>query len=418
MNKNIAVIGIGRVGLPLALSFADAGNRVFGIDNNEDYLKLIKERRMPFKENGIEDLLLKHIGKSLTLTNDYSVISNADHIIITVGTDLNEDERPDFSTLVKLFNEIMPFIKKNHNIILRSTVAPGTSIHIFEKIKQKTGFSGNDFFMSYCPERIAEGKALEEIKVLPQIIGGLNYESSLKAKELFSDICDDILITDNKSAELSKLFSNAYRYINFAIANQFEMIANEYGLSARDIISLTNYNYKRGGIPLPGFTEGPCLYKDAHYLLSKNNGNLIKSAIDINHNFPKHIINQIKEKVNLENMKVLLLGITFKRDSDDLRSSLSLIMKNLLESEGANVKVFDPNVPEYNKSNFREMLRSAEIIIIGTNHSEFYDLNLRFIKENSNAKFVVDPWGIFEASSVIDLEKSVSDTNKKINILE
>ena len=263
----ITVIGIGRVGLPMALSFANEGFKVFGIGRNLDKIEAINRGTMPFMEEGGEILLKKIINKKFFATTDYSCIKNSHYIILTLGTPVDENMNPVYDQINAAIENSKPYFRPGQTLILRSTVSPRTTSYVKSLIDDFNGLKvGKNFFLAFCPERISEGKALEEIKSIPQIIGGIDSASSKKANLLFQKIGVETVVTDAVSAELAKLFTNMYRYINFAVGNEFMLLAANYNRDIYNIVNMVNYKYKRGGISLPGMTAGPCLFKDGFFL--------------------------------------------------------------------------------------------------------------------------------------------------------
>ena len=398
MNKTICVIGIGRVGLPLSLAFSEAGFKVCGLDIDEKLISKLKNKEMPFMEKGGKELLTKHVGTNFIPTLNSEIIKDSDYVILTLGTPVDEHLNPDYSQLDK----VLPIIKENlrdgHTIILRSTVAPGTTEFVNDYLKK----SNKSFYLAFCPERIAEGKALEELKEVPQIIGGVDEKSSEIAKELFSHITNECFISDAKSAELGKIFTNMYRYINFAIANEFAILANEHNRDIYEILELINKNYKRGKVPMPGFTAGPCLYKDGFFLLNTTPFNeLISVSWRINENLPIYLVNKIKEQAELKNKKIVILGMAFKKNIDDTRNSLSFKLKKAFLREQCNVVMHDPYVKKYN-TDLAKSLEKADVVVIATNHDEYNKLNKKFLKKYVSTSCVIcDIWNVTKENKII-----------------
>lgn len=401
--EKICVLGIGRVGLPLSLAFVDAGFTVYGIDINEDYLNILKKGQMPFIEKGTQDILNKHLNKKFFPSSDNSLISKADIIIVTLGTPVDDHLNPDYSQLNSIIPTLIKYLKKEQQIILRSTVAPGTTEFLKDQIEKKTGLvAGIDFYLSFCPERIAQGKALEEIKEVPQLIGGVDKKSSIKAKELFLKITSQCLISDSKSVELAKILTNMYRYINFAIANEFTILAMENERNIYEILNLINKDYKRGGVPQPGFTAGPCLYKDGFFLLNNIPFNeLISVSWRINENLPLYLLKKIKEKVDLKGKKAVILGMAFKKNIDDTRNSLSYKLKKALVREQCTLALHDPFISKFNV-NIEKVLRNADIVVIAMNHTIYENLNKEYLKKFVNKDCIIcDPWNIADGGQII-----------------
>ena len=296
----IAVIGIGRVGLPLALVFAKAGYKVFGVDTNRMLLNKLKTGRMPFRERGAGELLRQQLNKNFVPTNNSTVISQCHFIILTLGTPVDENMNPSLAQIEAALKTIKPYLKPKQVLILRSTVSPGTTQYVANLI-------GKKIYLAFCPERIAEGKAIEELYEIPQIIGGVNKISGQKAAGLFKSLKINCWLTDPVSAELAKLFTNMYRYINFAIANEFMILADKYNRDIYEIVSLVNKDYKRGGLALPGLTGGACLFKDGFFLINDIPfTDLIATSWKINESIPLFLIDCVRKRISLSGKKAVI----------------------------------------------------------------------------------------------------------------
>ncbi|MBN2367675.1 nucleotide sugar dehydrogenase [Candidatus Woesearchaeota archaeon] len=397
MGKTISVIGIGRVGLPLSLAFAEAGFMVYGIDVDLDHIDKLRHKEMPFIEIGAEELLEKHAGSMFIPTSDFSFVKDSDYVIITLGTPVDDHMNPDYSQIESILPALKKNIREGQLIVLRSTVAPGTTELIRKKLE-----CDFDFFLAFCPERIAEGKSLEEIREVPQIIGGIDAKSSEMAKELFSHITNKCLVSDARSAELAKIFTNMYRYINFAIGNEFAIIAMEHGRSIYDILRLVNQDYKRGGLSSPGLTAGPCLYKDGFFLLdSVPFDELITASWRINENFPLYLIGRIKDKIDLKGKNVAILGMAFKKNIDDTRNSLSFKLKKAFLKEQCEVRMHDPHVNEF-KGDISDVLDNADVVVIAVNHDEYSVFDRDTLKEMTGKNCVIcDVWDVMGEGRVV-----------------
>jgi len=401
-NKSavISILGLGRVGLPLASVFSTKGLRVIGVDIDETRLTSIKNGICPFYDPALQENLneSKKLGM-LELVNDLEKIKNeVDVLIVTVGTPTTQGNSVDYSQVYTALEEISKVNLKDKIIIMRSTLPPKTTIEIIIPfLENKTGLkSGEDFHLAVCPERILEGKAVKEIHQLPEIVGGVNQVSNEIVTELFKHINPEkkFSYTTITGAELAKLFANVYRYIGFALSNEFAVWAEMYGENATDIINASNYEYARSNIPKPGFAGGPCLSKDGLFLDNNTTfSSIVSTAWKVNESIPQHVINKIKEtRGNIFGLKIGVLGLSFKEGSDDLRNSPSVKLVELLKAAGAIVKVHDPFVK--NTSSLDEVLQNSEIVVIATNHSEFKNI----IKDlnKSNIKIIYDVWAMFK----------------------
>jgi UDP-N-acetyl-D-mannosaminuronic acid dehydrogenase len=397
----IAVIGLGRVGLPLASVLANSGFKISGVDANQSRLESIKKGICPFYDPPLQENLEKAISSgNVSVMKNISESNLPDIIFFTVGTPSSNEGTVDYSQLYGALEEISNINIKDKMIILRSTMPPKTTEDvIIPYLEDKSSLKcGIDFGLAVCPERILEGKAVKELFELPEIIGGINKISTGIAKEVFLAINPnkEILITTLTGGELAKLFTNIYRYTTFALANEFAVWSEIYGVDGSEIIKLANYNYDRCNIPMPGFAGGPCLSKDGTFLDQNTTfTSIVSTAWKLNESIPQHIINNIKKiGGNLFNKKITVLGLSFKSGSDDLRNSPSVKLTKILKSAGANILIHDPYVKS--TSSLDESLKESDIVIIATNHKEFKDIKDKI--NNSNAKIIYDVWSMYQES--------------------
>jgi UDP-N-acetyl-D-mannosaminuronic acid dehydrogenase len=395
----IAVIGLGRVGLPLASVLANSGFKISGIDANQSRLESIKKGVCPFYDPPLQENLEKAISSgNVSVVKNISESNLPDIIFFTVGTPSSGEGTVDYSQLYGALEEISNINIKDKMIILRSTMPPKTTEDIIiPYLEDKSSLKcGIDFGLAVCPERILEGKAVKELFELPEIIGGISKTSTEIAKEVFLAINPnkEILITTLTGAELAKLFTNIYRYTTFALANEFAVWSEMYGVDGSEIIKLANHNYDRCNIPMPGFAGGPCLSKDSTFLDQNTTfTSIVSTAWKLNESIPQHIINNIKKiGGNLFNKKITVLGLSFKSGSDDLRNSPSVKLTEILKSIGANILIHDPYVKS--TSSLDESLKETDIVIIATNHKEFKDIKDKI--NNSNAKIIYDVWSMYK----------------------
>lgn len=401
-QQRMSIIGIGRVGLPLALVFAEKNFFVYGVDVDKNKVLLVNSGKMPFIEEGADALLEKWRGKNFIATTDLQFATqNSETIILTLGTPVDEHLNPIFTQIEAVIRSIVPNLRPDQLIVLRSTVSPGTTEYIKRYIEANTKWKvGEDIFLAFCPERIAEGKSIEEIPEIPQIIGTLDKKSAEKAEELFLKLTQKIVHSDARSAELAKLYCNMYRYINFAIANEFMMIAQQHERDIYEILTLVNKEYKRGGLRSPGFSAGPCLYKDGFFLVNKTPfAELITTAWKINESVPAYLIEEIKKQISLVNKKIVILGLAFKKNIDDNRNSLAYRAKKICLAEGAKVALHDPYLEPCDLSN---LLKGADVVIIAMDHDAYKELTLEKIGELTNKETIVcDIWNMFGTGKIL-----------------
>jgi UDP-N-acetyl-D-mannosaminuronic acid dehydrogenase len=386
--------GAGHVGLPFSLVFADIGQKVVVYDINQNAIESLKHGVVPFMENGAETLLKKHLTSgSLTLSNDPKVVSQSQNVVITVGTPVDEFLNPVFKEILSCLEKLFPFIRNDQLIILRSTVFPGTTDWVARWLKTK----GKSPLIAFCPERVVEGKAIEEILHLPQIISGTTPDAEESAANFFKKIKVEIVRLTPMETEFAKLFTNAYRYINFAITNQFYEIANSANLDYDRILKGVMFHYPRmEGLVSAGFAAGPCLFKDTMQLnaFAKNEFGLGQAAMNINEGLVLYIIDRLALKYNLSNTTIGLLGMSFKSANDDIRSSLSYKLKKSLLFKAKEVLTTDPYVTvDPNLLPLDEVLSKSDIIILCAPHPDYKDLKFD--------KPIIDIWGFFGNGSLV-----------------
>ena len=397
MSYKVAVIGAaGHVGLPLAMVLADHGNDVVGIDINEAAVEEINHGHMPFYEEGADTLLKKClISGNFQMTTDLARVGQADVIIIILGTPVDENFNPILSGLVRLIDNLCPFLHEGQQIILRSTVSPGTTDRVKKTIQKKTGMvEGEDFNLVYAPERVLQGKAISEIKDLPHVIGAYSQESFEKISGVFSTFSEAARHhVKPVEAEIGKLITNMTRYVNFALANEFHMIADLHGANINRIIDACNDDYPRLNLPGPGpNVGGPCLFKDGWFLIEKVPFNeLIVTSFRINEGMPAQIVSKLDGDDDIES--VAILGMAFKANSDDTRNSVSFKLKKQLEFRGYDVRCVDPHVQGYEDWS---VLKDVDALVLMTPHKEFADLADIMRRTGNPQALVVDIWGFWE----------------------
>ena len=397
----VGIIGLGRVGLPLGIAFARKGIGVIGIDRDEELVAKIQDGVMPFHENGGDYALKEALacGK-LSASVDYETLEEADIIFITVATGLNNEQRVDYSQLLAALERIAGCLRPVQVLVLRSTVSPGTLEKVVKPfLKKNTDLEiGKDILLASAPERIAAGRALEELETLPEIVGGLDDVTTDIVAEAMRTLNPQKMIhkTDPVSAELSKLFTNVHRYVSFAVANEFALLAELYERDAHEIIGMINGDYPRGGIPLPGPCGGPCLAKDGYLLVEELSfPDFILMAWKLNEAVPAHMVSRLKDELSaagkkLEGAKVAVLGMAFKADIDDLRQSPAMRFAELLVREGAVVACHDPF---HDTPGLDVVLTDADAVVLATNHTAFRQLKVSELRTKTKPDCIfVDCW--------------------------
>jgi len=398
-------VGLGRVGLPLALSFADRGLRTIGVDRDPARLGAVGEGRMPFAETGAQELLDRvHAGGALSLSDRVADAAAARQIVITLGTPSFSHIEIDMRDIRSALDDLLGVLAPGHSLILRSTIAPGTTDFVAGYLAKHRGFEiGEEVFVAHAPERIAAGRFLAEIDTLPCIVGGVGERSGAVAAELFGVFDAPIVQTTPVQAELAKIWANILRYTHFALPNLLMMDCERYAANVFEVIDLINRDYPRGGIAQPGLTAGTCLRKDFTFSEERSAApGMLLAVSRVNESVPLFLLEGAKRRLgSLANRNVAVLGLAFKADTDDERDSLAHKLIRLLERELADVSVHDPHVPTPTLS-FEEALDGAELVIVASNHAEFRSPQaLAAIAERAGADcLVVDPWNCWGASQV------------------
>jgi len=387
--------GAGHVGVPLVLAFAAKGMTVNVNDINEDSLATLKSGRLPFIEHGAQELLTKALAdKRLTFSGKPSEISNKGPVIITIGTPVDKFLNPERGVVQDCIDALLPYLRDGQLLVLRSTLYPGTTDWIDGHLKRHK----RKLKVAFCPERIVQGFGIEELSRMPQIISGTSREAEEEAAALFRPIVSELVMLKPIEAEFAKLFNNAYRYIEFAVTNQFYLIAKSAGLDYHRILKAMKHNYPRAkNIPRPGFAAGPCLVKDTMQLLAfaSNEFGLGNTAILVNEGLVLHVIGDLKQHYELSKMTIGLLGMAFKAEIDDVRSSLSYKFKKALESQAREVLTTDPFVTtDPNLLPLDEVVARSDLLILCTPHNCYKTADLK-------GKPVVDVWGFFEKANVV-----------------
>jgi UDP-N-acetyl-D-mannosaminuronic acid dehydrogenase len=400
MAESVAVVGLGRVGLPLALSFADRGLEVIGIERREDVLDQTAAGRMPFHETGTQDLL-ERVLESGRFERMKAVqdAARADHVVLTLGTPSHVHIEIDITEIRGVIDDLLPVLQEGQSLILRSTVAPGTTEWVAGYIDQRRRFRvGEDLFVAHVPERIAANHFVEEIATLPCIIGGVGEGSGERAAELFRVFGTEIVQTTPIQAELAKIWTNILRYAEFALPNLLMMECEQYGANVFEVIDLINHDYPRGGIAPPGLTSGACLRKDFAFSEERSSApGMLLAVSRVHETVPLFLVKGLKSRLGgaLRDLKVAVLGLTFKRDSDDARDSLSYKLIRLLERELAHVTRHDPHLPDESEP-LETALEGADGVIVATNHSDYADIGARVPR----GALLVDPWNVSGSADV------------------
>jgi UDP-N-acetyl-D-mannosaminuronic acid dehydrogenase len=402
MAYDVAIIGAGRIGLPLALTFADAGMSVLAIDKDAERLGALRERRMPFKEPGTDELLAR---VELELSSRASDAAQADAIVLTLGTPALPHVEIDMGDIRAVLDDLLPVLREGHLVVLRSTVAPGTTEFVAGYLEKQRGFRvGEDIFVAHVPERIAADRFMAEIGSLPCIVGGVGEASGERAARLFEPLGAAIVQTTPVQAELAKIWTNILRYATFALPNLLMMDCERYGANVFDVIELINRDYPRGGMAQPGLTAGTCLRKDFTFSEERSSApGMLLAVSRVHETVPLFLVDGVKRRLGgaLRERRVAVLGLAFKRDTDDERDALSHKLVRLLERELADVVVHDPVVATPT-AGFEEAVTGADVVIVATNHSAYSTPEaLRAVADLAGPDcLLVDPWNALGTAQV------------------
>jgi UDP-N-acetyl-D-mannosaminuronic acid dehydrogenase len=393
--QGVCVVGgCGHVGLPLAVALSASGTYVTAYDTNALSVSEVSKGNVPFFESGLSDLMKQEIvsGRFIATTNIDSV-KTSEIIIVVIGTPVDEHLNPDPTSIRRVLESLLPYLNDGQLLVLRSTIYPGVTRMVEDYLSEM----GKTIDVVFCPERIAEGHALEELKSLPQIIGSRSERAGARAEQLFRRLSSTIIHVSPEEAELAKLFTNTWRYIKFAAANQLFMMANDYGIDFERVRKAIVEEYPRASdMPGPGFAAGPCLFKDTMQLAAFNSNQftLGHSSMMVNEGLPLYLVSRAALRFDLGNMTIGVLGMSFKGESDDTRSSLAYKLKHVLEFRSKSVICADNNVTT-DKSLISEndLLEKADLIFIGAPHKRYKTLPTN--------KPLIDVWNIRGGGVVI-----------------
>ena len=390
----VVVGGAGHVGLPLAIAFADRGLRVGIYDVNEVAVKSILEGELPFREDGAAEVLRAVLDAGrLHATTDPALVGAGENLIVVIGTPVDEHLNPNPHVVPLALGECKQYFRKGQLLVLRSTVYPGVT----ERVERMLHADGIEIDVAFCPERIAEGKAMQELYSLPQIVSARTTEAKARAAQLFGRLAASVIELEPEEAELAKLFTNTWRYIKFAAANQFYVMANDHSLDYDKIRKAIAHEYPRAAdLPGAGFAAGPCLLKDTMQLAAFTDNSFVlgHSAMLVNEGLPLYLVSHLEKKHKLADMTVGILGMAFKAESDDIRSSLAYKLKRILQFRARDVLTTDPYVTvDDNLLPLDQVLADSDLLIIAAPHMQYAQVN--------TDKPIVDVWNLQGQGSVV-----------------
>jgi UDP-N-acetyl-D-mannosaminuronic acid dehydrogenase len=393
-TPNVCIIGgAGRIGLPLGIAFARVGVQTTLFDTNPDAIAAICAGRFPFKEEGVELALPAALssGNLRAVSGPASVISESQVVVLVLGTPVDEYLNPNVAGLLEVIDNYLPHFRDEQILLLRSTVYPGTS----ERLQRYLTNKRLAMQVAFCPERVAEGDALQELADLPQIVSAFDNGARSHVRALFEKVTrSDVIELPPFEAELSKLFSNVWRYIKFAVANEFYTMATQHRVDYSHLYEAMIRGYARNrDLPRPGFAAGPCLFRDTMQLaaFSQNRFFIGHAAMLVNEGLPHFLIEHIKERLcnnGLIDKTIGILGMTFKANSDDPRDSLSFKLRKIAAMEAKEVLCHDPYLSQTGLVPLDELLERSDVIILAAPHREYLSLDPKRLKD----KIVVDIW--------------------------
>jgi UDP-N-acetyl-D-mannosaminuronic acid dehydrogenase len=387
-DRHVVVIGgCGHVGLPLAIAFADRGARVGIYDVSESSVKMVNAGRLPFAEPGAAEVLQRVVAAGLLeASTDPAIVNSAEHIVMVIGTPVDKHLNPDQAAIPNALGCCTGYLRDGQLLVLRSTVYPGVTA----LVEKMVSGLGAQIDVAFCPERIAEGKAMTELFELPQIVSARSAAGLARASKLFGTLTSRLVPMSPEEAELAKLFTNVWRYIKFATANQLYMMANDQGLDFERIRQGLASDYPRAAdMPAAGFAAGPCLFKDTMQLAAFNHNNfaLGHTAMAINEGMPLYLVHRLEQRYDLASMTVGILGMAFKGGSDDVRSSLSYKLRRILAFKAGAVLCSDPYVTvDPGLLPLPEVMSRSDLLVIGAPHPEYREL--------ATDKPVADIWNL------------------------
>ena len=388
MSFDVAVVGgAGHVGAPLAMVLASKGHRTLAYDTNRATLGRLAQGELPFVEEGGAELLARvRATKAIGFSSDPADVAGIPIVVITIGTPIDEFHNPKVDIVTRCLDQLLPHLTLSQTIVLRSTVSPGVTEYVGRYLAQH----GKPLGVAFAPERVVQGFAIREMQELTQIVSGTTPEAEEVAARLFGTIAPKIVRLQPKEAEFAKLITNAYRYIQFAAANQFYMLVEDAGLDYSRVLAGMKQDYPRlRDFPGPGFAAGPCLMKDTMQLAAFGSGfGLGAMAMRINEGLPSFIVDQVARRHDLLSSTVGILGMAFKAESDDIREALSYKLGKILRFRGATVLYSDEYAKDPTFIPKEALVERSDIVIVGVPHAAYRTLCV------PDRVDVVDLWGV------------------------
>ncbi len=421
-DNRVCIMGMGYVGLTLAVVMAENGFDVHGIEINPEVLETIQQGRSHFYEANLDYMIRRNLEKGrLRFSETIPEEAEFDVYVVTVGTPLDDDYKPRMDLVERVSREIGEHMREGALVVMRSTVRLGASLNVAKPLLDA---SGKSFDLAFCPERTTEGRALAELPILPQVIGGMNHRSQDRAVGVFQRITPTILrVSDIQTAELIKLLDNSYRDLFFGFGNEVALLCEAIGVDATEVIKTANLGYERTNIAWPGFVGGPCLEKDPHILIEsvQHTGfvpKMIRTARQLNEDLVQHVFDRAMSKIDdRDNLTVTIMGMAFKGrpDTDDLRGSPSLWMIDHIRKElpDATIKAQDYIVKDdairklgVEPVDDTEAFNGSDVVLIMNNNPRYETLDVETRAKSMNQPGVIyDAWNVVFPN--IDLPEGV-----------
>lgn len=400
MSK-ICVLGLGYIGLPTALLFANNGHEVVGIDVNKCVVDTLNEGKMPFEEKGFQELLDRAMAKKAFIAK--SLVEKADIFLVAVPTPFDSEMRiADLKYVVSACEMIVPNLRKGNLVIIESTIPPSTCDKQVRHILEKSELIVcEDFYVSHCPERAIPGNTFHEMVHNDRVIGGVDEKSTKLTADLYSSfVKGNLHLTTSTTAEMIKLMENTFRDVNIALANEFAQIADDYGIDVWKAIEIAN-KHPRVNILKPGpGVGGHCIAIDPWFLTENtNNSSLIMMSRQINDSMPQYVLKMVKEMLSgIQNPTITVFGVAYKGDIADTRATPAKKFIKLAEKEGIHVKIYDPLVKEwcYPILGLEEAVNGSDCIVVLTDHSEFKSINLENIYHTMRSLKIIDTRNVID----------------------
>lgn len=402
ITLKLTVVGLGYIGLPTSIMFAKHGVDVLGVDINPKTIDSLQSGKVNIEEPGLQEVFEEVLEKGKLKVS--TTPAEADAFIISVPTPNNDDEYEscDISIVLSAVNSVLPYLKKGDTIIVESTIAPRTMDDHVKPLIEEKGFTiGEDIYLVHCPERVLPGKILEELVYNNRIIGGVTPNCVEAGKRVYSTFVQGEMIETNaRTAEMSKLMENTYRDLNIALANEITKISNNLDINVLDVIEMAN-KHPRVNIHSPGpGVGGHCLAVDPYFIIAKDpeHSPLIQTGRKVNRSMPEYVVENVKRiLIDVDNAKVAVFGLTYKGDVDDIRESPAFDIYKLLQDEQLEVTAYDPHVElDFVEKDIKKATDNASLVLILSDHSEFKTFNDSDF-ENMKNKIIFDTKNIVKS---------------------